>query len=238
MNDKIFKNYKLPSFLILLSSITIWILSINNIVILKYWYAFSMICLLTIKIFMNTKNNYHYLITEICNYINILSIIVILFNLDVRIIYSFTNGPLLLYGIFVGKNFNLLTFVINSYSILMSIKIYSLLYNDSINIDYDETFFNEFKNTMIIYFFWFILYSIYLIFFNGKPETITKNILNITNDYQYDFYSKISWLIMHFILIIYSCSFGIIIKFALIFNIIVIIIMFLVSLFHICKFLL
>jgi hypothetical protein len=244
-NKKIFQNYFSVPFVITLLCITSWVFGYGDLTLIRYWYTISLGCLIGIRAVEFVEIKYYHFLTEMCYYINVISIIVVLFDLDIKLIYPFTHGPLLLYCIIFGdapipdRLTRVLTFVIHSYSALVSRKIYwtknyyLLEINNLISF---ETFINEIKQSIAIYLVWFIVYSIYLLKYSGKSNTMIKYMFNIDKNTQPSIKLKLLWLATHFVTIILTCSFGIITKYNYWSNNFVIIIMLLSGIYHTGKF--
>ncbi len=233
-NKKIFKNYISIPFVITFLCITSWIFGKNNIKLIRYWYFFSMCCLLSIRISEFVEINYHHFLIEMCYYINILSMFIVLLNMDIRIIFPFTHGPLLFYCIVFGdapipdRLSRTITFAIHAYSALVSRKIFWSEFDEfnkfSEQLTYNN-FISEFTRVFKIYLIWFILYAIYLVKYNGKSNTMIKYIFKIKYSEQPDIKIKILWLITHMICIMITCSIGILVKYNYWINVFVVFIM-------------
>jgi len=237
-NKKVFQNYISIPLVITLLCITSWIFGYGNLVIIRYWYVFSLGCLIGIRAVEFIEIKYYHFLTEMCYYINIISIIVVLFDFDIKLIYPFTHGPLLLYCVVFGDApipdnlTRVLTFVIHSYSAIVSRKIYwskNYYLPETNNL---ETFTNEIKQSIVIYLIWFIIYSIYLLRYNGKSCTMIKYMFKIDLNTQPSLKLKLMWLSIHFLTIILTCSFGIISKYNYWFNNFIIIIMLLSGIYN------
>ena len=239
---KIFQNYVSIPFVITLLCITSWVFGTGNIQLIRYWYVFSLACLLGIRAIEFVEIKYYHFLTEMCYFINIFSMWVILFDYDIRIICPFTHGPLLLYCIVFGdapipdRLTRVLTFTIHSYSALVSRKIYWASNYINPPINNVDTFGNELTEAMKIYLVWFIIYSIYLLKYNGKSDTMIKYMFKIDKNTQPSLKLKLLWLLTHFTTIILTCSFGIIAKYNYWFNNFVIIAMLLSGIYNTGKF--
>jgi hypothetical protein len=244
-NKKLFQNYVSIPLVITLLCITSWIFGYGDLNLIRYWYVFSLGFLIGIRAIEFVEIKYYHFLTEMCYYINIVSIIVVLFDFDIKLIYPFTHGPLLLYCIVFGdapipdRLTRVLTFVIHSYSAVVSRKIYWIKnYNltDTNCLISFETFINELKQSIVIYLAWFIVYSIYLLKYNGKSDTMIKYMFKIDKNTQPSLKLKLLWLAIHFATITITCSFGVITKYNYWFNNFVIIVMLLSGIFHTGKF--
>lgn len=168
--------------------------------------------------------------------------IVVFFDYDIKLIYPFTHGPLLFYCIIFGDApipdhlSRVLTFVVHSYSAIVSRKIYwtNNYYNPPSNNLH--TFCNELFDAMKIYSIWLVIYSIYLIVYNGKSDTMIKYMFKIDKNTQPSLQLKLLWILTHFIAIIISCSFGIVSKYNYWLNIVIIMIMLLSGIYNTSKY--
>lgn len=218
-NKKIFKNYYSVPFVITLMCITSWIFGNGNIQLIRYWYVLSMCLLLGLRISEFVEIKYHHFLVEMCYYINILSMVIVLFGYDVRIVYSFTHGPLLFYCVMFGdapipdRLTRVLTFVIHCYSALVTRKIYW-----TENYDFEqyltwENFFSELVCSLQIYMVWFIIYSVYLIKYDGKSDNMIRYIFKIDKKTSPSIKTKLLYLLTHFSAIMITCSFGILFRY-------------------------
>jgi len=241
-NKKIFQNYVSVPFVVTLLCITSWVFGYGNLDLIRYWYGFSLTCLLGIRACEFIEIKYYHFLTEMCYYINVISIFVVLFDYDVRIIYPFTHGPLLLYCIMFGdapipdRLTRVLTYVIHSYSALVSRKIYWTKNYDNPPINNFNSFMGELKMSTKIYLIWFITYSIYLIWYNGESDTMIKYIFKFEKNTKPDLKLKLLWLGIHFIVILLGCCFGIISKYNYWFNLFIILVLFAFSIYNTGKF--
>lgn len=241
-NKKIFQNYISIPFVITLLCVTSWVFGTGDIQLIRYWYVFSLTCLLGIRAMEFVEIKYYHFLTEMCYFINLVSMWVILFDFDIKLIYPFTHGPLLLYCIAFGdapipdRLTRVLTFTIHSYSALVSRKIFWTNNYANPPINNLNTFGEELVGAIKIYLVWFIIYSIYLIGYNGKSDTMIKYMFKIDKNTQPSLGLKLLWLGSHFIAIVITCSFGIITKYNYWFNIFVIGLMLSSSLYHLGKF--
>jgi hypothetical protein len=241
-NKKVFQNYVSIPLVITLLCITSWIFGYGDLNLIRYWYVISLGSLIGIRAMEFVEIKYYHFLTEMCYYINVISIIVVLFDFDIKLIYPFTHGPLLLYCIIFGdapipdRLTRVLTFVIHSYSALVSRKIYWTKNYYLLETNNLETFIKEIKQSITIYLLWFMVYSIYLLKYNGKSNTMIKYMFKIDKNIQPSIKLKLLWLITHFATIILTCSFGIITKYNYWLNNFVIIIMLLSGIYHTGKF--
>lgn len=239
---KIFQNYVSIPFVITLLCITSWVFGTGNIQLIRFWYVFSLACLLGIRTAEFVEIKYYHFLTEMCYFINIVSMWVVLFDYDIKLIYPFTHGPLLLYCIVFGdapipdRLTRVLTFTIHSYSTLVSRKIYWASNYINPPINNFNTFGNELIGAMKIYLVWFIIYSIYLIGYNGNSDTMIKYMFKIDKNTQPSLGLKLLWLGTHFIIILATCAFGIISKYNYWLNIVIVLLMLASGIFNTGKF--
>lgn len=239
---KIFQNYVSIPFVITLLCITSWVFGTGDIQLIRLWYVFSLACLLIIRGMEFVEIKYYHFLTEMCYFINVVSMWVVLFDYDIKLIYPFTHGPLLLYCIAFGdapipdRLTRVLTFTIHSYSALVSRKIYWASNYINPPINNFNTFGNELIGAMKIYIVWFIIYSIYLIGYNGKSDTMIKYMFRIDKNTQPSLGLKLLWLGTHFIIILTTCAFGVISKYNYWWNILIMMVMLVSGIFNTGKF--
>ena len=218
-NKKLFKNHYSVPFVVSLMCITSWIFGNGDINYIKIWYFISMCLLLGLRISEFVEIKYHHFLVEMCYYINVLTMFIVLLDYDVTIIYPFTHGPLLFYCILFGdapipdRLTRTLTFVIHCYSALVTRKIY---WTKNYGIEHHLTwnkFISEFMTAFSIYMIWFTIYTIYLIKYNGKSDTMIKYIFKIDKNIIPSMSTKIIYLLTHFICIMLTCSFGIMFRY-------------------------
>jgi hypothetical protein len=194
-----------------------WILGNNNEKVIKYWYCVIMSLLLIIRIpdFRNKK--YHHFFSEMCYFVNLLTIYFLLFNFDIKPIYPYLHGPLLFYAIFSGDAFvpNDLTkttsFALHSFGTIISRHIY---WNGNNTYNLDDfnmySYFYYIKTCMSIYLMWFIPYSFYVLWYKGKSLTMIKYTLKLKLDEEVKLFTKISYLIKHLIITLIIINMGIV----------------------------
>jgi len=238
-NIFIFKNYISVPFVITFLCVTSWIFGTGNINLIRYWYFISMSFLLGIRVSEFIEIKYYHFLVEMCYYINILTMFIVILDMDVKIIYPFTHGPLLFYCIIFGdapipnKLTRTLTFAIHCYSALVTRNIYWIKnYNSVTNMDFSL----ELLQSLKIYMSWFIFYSIYLLTYNGKSNNMIKYMFRINKTNSPTLIDKIIWLVGHFIAIMITCSFGIIIKYNYWLNNFAILLLLCSSVYHIGRF--
>jgi hypothetical protein len=178
-----------------------------------------MCLLLGLRISEFIEIKYHHFLIEMCYYINFITMVVVLMGWDVKIIYSFTHGPLLFYCILFGDApipdnlTRTLTFAIHCYSALVTRKIYWTETNDLDQILTWDNFYSEFVLSLKIYMCWFILYSLYLIKYNGKSDNMIRYIFKIDKQTIPRIQTKLLYLLTHFCAIVTTCSFGILFRY-------------------------
>lgn len=214
-----FKEYVSYMFLNVLNLVTVWLLGKNDHYTLRYWFAIIMACLLIIRVPDFQKRKYHHFFAEMCYFINFVTMFVLLKNEDIRCVFPFLHGPLLLYAIFSGDAFvphNLprsTSFALHTFGTVVSRKILwsgdpSLLL--SLDDLYAGSYWIYIKGCAITYLLWFVPYSIYVFWYKGTSMTMIKYTkkLNIDNDVSN--YEKNIYLLKHAILTFISVSFGIV----------------------------
>lgn len=241
-NKKIFKNYYSIPFVITLMCITSWIFGTGNINLIRYWYVISMCILLGLRISEFVEIKYHHFLVEMCYYINILTMIVVFLGLNVELVYPFTHGPLLFYCIIFGdapipdRLSRVLTFSIHCYSALVTRKIYWLKnYDFELHLTW-ENFLSEFFMSLLIYFVWFILYSVYLLKYNGKSDNMIKYIFKIDRQTTPSIWTKLLYLTTHFSAVMITCGLGILFRYNYWLNNFVVFVMIISSVYQTGKF--
>jgi hypothetical protein len=198
----------------LLFGITCWLFGFGNIDLLRLWYCIIMPILFILRIPDFIKKKYHHFFYEFCYFINILAIIILLFNYNINIIYPFLHGPLLLYSLVLKDKFNLTnlsettSFALHSFGTIITYKIYwNNLETTILTLD---TYFAYIKKCSFIYLSWFVIYSIYLFYYSGYSLTSLKYFAKLKENEKPNVINKLSYLVVHLILIFISTSFGIV----------------------------
>ena len=117
-------------FLIFISLTTAWLLG-NNSSLLRLWYSVVMTILLCARSYDFRQKKYHHFLSEFCYYINFITIWYLLKNYDIKKIYPYLHGPLLLFSIVSGDAFiphdlpRTTTFALHIFGTLITRKIYS-----------------------------------------------------------------------------------------------------------------
>lgn len=197
--------------------ITGWILGYNDNSLLKYWYAFIMSLLLVIRIPDFNKKKYHHFFSEMCYFVNLLAIYFLLMDYDVKPIYPYLHGPLLLYAIASGDAFiphelsKTTSFALHSFGTIVTRKLY---WNGLKVLSFNELSLDSYsyylKICIGIYFIWFIPYSSYVFWYKGKSLTMIKYTLKLNEDDHVSVITKIIYLLKHMIVTIMAISIGII----------------------------
>lgn len=241
-NKKIFRNYYSIPFVITLMCITSWVFGTGDVQLIRYWYVCSMCVLLGLRISEFVEIKYHHFLVEMCYFINVLTMGVVLVGYDVRIIYPFTHGPLLFYCVLFGdapipdRLTRVLTFSIHCYSALVTRKIYWCENYDFEQFLTWENFLSEFVISLQIYLVWFIFYSVYLIKYDGKSDNMIKYIFKIDKKTIPSIWTKLLYLVTHFTLVMFTCGLGILFRYNYWINNIVVSLMILSSIYQTGKF--
>lgn len=195
---------------------TCWLFGNGNINILRLWYCIIMPLLFLLRIPDYIKRKYYHFFYELCYYINILSIIILLLNYDLKIIYPFLHGPLMSYSLLKDKfsiiNLNHATsFALHSFGTIITHKIYWNSQN-ILNISdlTTKTYFTYLKTCSLIYLTWLIPYCIYIFNYKGITLTSIKYYAKLKENEKPSFINKIYYLSFHIFLFFLSISFGII----------------------------
>ena len=194
-----------------------WILGHNNDLLVKYWYVLIMSLLLAIRIPDFKQKKYHHFFSEMCYFVNLLAIYFLLIDYDIKLIYPYLHGPLLLYAIFTGDAFiphdlsKTTSFALHSFGTIITRHLY---WNGnhflSLNDFTLDSYFHSLKLCVGIYFLWCIPYSFYVFSYRGKSLTMIKYTLKLKENDDVSFTTKISYLFKHMILTILAISIGIV----------------------------
>lgn len=194
-----------------------WLLGNNNHLLLKYWYSFIMGILLIMRIPDFKQKKYHHFFSEMCYFVNILAIYFLLMNLDLKPIYPYLHGPLLLYAIVSGDAFiphdlsKTTSFALHSFGTIVTRRLYwngsNTLSLDNLSLD---SYYYYLSICMVIYFLWFIPYSCYVFCYRGKSLTMIKYTLKLKEEDYVSLITKIIYLLIHMIVTSGAISVGII----------------------------
>jgi hypothetical protein len=193
-----------------------WILGHDNDLLIKYWYTIIMSLLLVIRIPDFKKRKYHHFLSELCYFVNLSAIYFMLMELDIKSIYPYLHGPLLLYAIFSGDAFiphdlsKTTSFALHSFGTIVTRHLYwksdkILTLNDLTT----DTFIHYLKICIGIYLMWFLPYSCYVFCYKGKSLTMIKYTLKLKEEDSVKFIVKVSYLLKHMTMTIFSISIGI-----------------------------
>ena len=200
--------------------ITGWMLGHNDDLLLKYWYAIIMSLLLIMRIPDFKRKKYHHFFSELCYFVNLAAIYFMLMDLDLKPIYPYLHGPLLMYAIFSGDAFiphdlpKTTSFALHSFGTAVTRHLYrngnEILSLNDLTI---ESFLHYLKICTGIYFLWFVPYSCYVFWYKGKSLTMIKYSLKLKENDNVTFMTKVSYLFKHMMLTISSISIGIILMY-------------------------
>lgn len=193
-------------FIMTLLVTTTWLLGLNDLKLLRYWFAFVMTSLLIIRIPDFRKKKYHHFLSEMCYFVNIFSIIISATNIDIRVVYPFLHGPLLVFAITSADAFiphdisRTISFAVHTFGTVIFRKIYwnsdpSRMLNF---YDLKSWSFKYYMQTSIaLYLVWFIPYSIYLFSYNGNSLTMLRWTLKLKPDETITLKTKLKYLFGH-----------------------------------------
>ena len=114
-------------------SITAWLLGNANLNLLKYWYCLLMPILIIMRIPDFIKKKYYHYFFELCYFLNILTIFILLGNADLKITYPFLHGTFICYSLFMKDKFmfddlsSTTSFALHSFGTIITNKIYYLI---------------------------------------------------------------------------------------------------------------
>jgi len=194
-----------------------WIFGHNDNSLLKYWYAVIMSLLIILRIPDFKQRKYHHFFSELCYFVNILAIYFLLMNLDLKPIYPYLHGPLLMYAVFSGDAFiphdlsKTTSFALHSFGTIVTRHLYwngaEILSLDNLTLD---SYLHYLKICAGIYFLWFVPYSCYVFWYKGKSLTMIKYTLKLKEDDTVTFMIKVSYLFKHMILTMFAISVGVV----------------------------
>lgn len=215
MKQSTLKEYLSYNLLIGIIIATAWILGNNDHEIIKWWFAIAQTLLLVLRIPDFIKKGYKHFFAEMCYYVNILGIIATSLNYDIRYLFPFFHGPILLYCIVSGDAVILhnlsrsTSFAVHCFGTIVLRKLYWT--GDSTKIFALQSLYDNFVpmlvNSLLIYAGWFIPYAIYVFVYKGNSLTMAKHQLRI--DSSPSAYQKCTYLSRHLALTLIALVFGI-----------------------------
>jgi hypothetical protein len=206
-------------FLMVLFTATTWLLGKNDHQLLKYWFPIVMIGLLALRIpdFMTKK--YHHFLSEMCYYVNIIAIIILINGYDIRYVIPFLHGPLLSYAIFSGDAFvpndlpRTTSFAIHALGTVISRRLYwsgdAKLWLD-MNDLISGSFVYYFAVSFLIYLIWFVPYSCYVFWYKGESLTMLRYTLKLHVSEEVSKSTKLRYLFGHMFGTMFSIVLGVI----------------------------
>lgn len=204
------------SFITCLFGVTCWLFGLSNSNLLVYWYSSIMPLLLLIRIpdFIRNKT-YHYFY-EMCYYVNIVTILVLLNKWNIYLIYPFLHGPFICYSLTFKDKFittdipKTTSFALHTFGTIVSKRVY---WNSNFALDIQKlninSYFAYIKPVMLLYFTWLIPYSIYLFFYKGNKMTSIKYYAKLKDDEHPKNITKFNYLLIHLLLVFLTTSLGI-----------------------------
>lgn len=205
--------------LLVLIVATGWILGKNDHDIIKYWFVTVMPMLLIMRIPDFLKRGYHHFLVEMCYYVNVMSVFFILFNFDIRYIFPFLHGPLMVYSIVAGDAFvphdlsKTTSFAIHSFGTVISRRLYWSS-ADNIVLTFNDLTFDTFTHYLqycvAMYLCWMIPYFWYLLKYKGKSLTMIRHTLKLKDQDHISTFKKAKYLFSHALSTILTLMFGIV----------------------------
>lgn len=209
---------------------TVWLMGKSNIYLIKCWFAILLSILLTCRIVEYIRSDQYHFLAELCYYINVITIIMVNTDIDIRYIYPFHHGPLLLFCILFRDAFiphslpRTISFAIHTFGTIITRKIY---WSESSDLWLNEITWESYiyflTRSMAIYMIWFIPYAIYILTYSGKKITMITYRLRLSNE-KIDKNTRILYLLAHLVGILIALSMGIFLMHNWILNYIAIII--------------
>lgn len=206
IETNLFDHYLSYLFIMFCSITTAWLLGNNDHVLIRYWYPIIMGLLIGTRIVNFYKRKYQLYLLEMCYVVNLVSIIIIPLEYDIRYIYPFLHGPLMTYSLVYGDSIvphNLektTSYAIHSIGSIISRRLYwngdpSLWL--TINDLTFSSFLKHFSTSMIVYMIWALPYYFYLFSYNGNLMTMGKYVYRLNPEDQLTLYLKIKYAFLH-----------------------------------------
>lgn len=196
-----------------------WILGDNNHDLIKYWYTFVIVSLLTFRAISFVRKGFECYLIEMCYIATLFSLPIILFDYDIKIIYPFIHGPLAFYTLIYGDAivFNDLakstTFALHSGGGIVTRKLY-WNGNPNLIVTLTDLTFDSFKlrlfDCLQLYLIWAIPYYIWLFSTNSKRMNMVRYSFGIKAEDDVLLKQKIQYCLMHFVGVTVTLSIGII----------------------------
>lgn len=153
---------------------------------------------------------------EFCYVIWIWSVVIISMNADVRYIYPFLHGPLILFTALDGE-----PYIFNNMNKITSVMLHNfaavivcVMYLNSNNFEQldklHSNFLHYFKYCMIIFGSWFVPFSVFLFVYNGTAKTLLRHKFVSNKDQPTPFNIKITYFFCYLIVMVGTISFGIV----------------------------
>jgi hypothetical protein len=213
-----------------LSNVTIWLLGKDSKHLIKWWFITSMSFLLIIRGFEFKGKKYHHFLIDMCYYINILTILIIMFDGDITLTFPFLHGSLPIFCIYNGDAFiphsltKTITFAIHAFGTVVSRRFYfdSICLPEIMLNKFNKSLCQEyylpltwnlfkfyFLRCMVVYLIWLIPYSFYVFTYKGNSFTLLKYILEIKDNNPITLFSKVKYLFYHILFTTLTLSLGI-----------------------------
>lgn len=197
---KSLKEYFGQLYLIFCAVSMTWVLANDDHNLIKYWYTFVIASLMAFRIVSFFRKGWQCFLIEMCYVMTMLSLFIIWFDYDIKIIYPFIHGPLAFYTLGFGDAaiFNNLakstTFALHSGGGIVTRRLY---WNGDPNliVGFADLTLNSFKTRLIdcikLYFLWAFPYYIWLFSTNWKLTNMAKDIFGVKPEDDLDFLKKI-----------------------------------------------
>lgn len=146
--------------------------------------------------------------------------IILLYDYDIKYIYPFLHGPLLIYSItscdaFIPHSlYRTTSFIIHTFGTVVSRRLYWDGLGETLNMDFKTTdefyasFYSHFIKCFMVYLVWFIPYALYVFSYSGSSITMLRYILKTEDNVST--YNKLKYLINHLLGTMIGVSLGIV----------------------------
>ena len=212
------KNYVSYLYIMFTIIITTWFLAHDNHKKIKLWYSITLFLLLLFRCISYYRKEYLLHMLEMCYFINLVSIFYVQSNYDIRYIYPFMHGPLMVYSLIYGDAFiphdlaKTTSYSIHTFGSVITRRLY---WNGDSKLwlswnDLPNNFYHYLYWCLILYLTWLIPYCIYLYMYDGNMTTMIKYVYRLNKDDIISSKQKIQYICGHMFFIIISLIIGII----------------------------
>jgi len=193
---------------------TSWIMGYGDHKIIRPWFVFTMILLLSMRVVHFYRKGYLLFFLELCYYINTISIATIYYELDITLIYPFVHGPLMMFSIFSADAAiphelpRTTSYAIHSFCSIVSRRLY-WTYNSEMNLTF-ESFQYYWMRSFVVYLGWMLPYLLYLFMYNGKRLTIIRDTYHMPPTTYISNWFKLRYIFLHMLSVMIGLCIGVV----------------------------